>query len=456
MTLGQVQNSFWKVSGVFVAIVVVGAVVFYSSPHTMDRVAARTGMRSSNREPVNSSSSLSLSTSLSLSDETDGLPSGEDNEPQKAEDEVVVFNSSQYEALGCLKHAPITVEAHGIMNQSSVTLELRMGEGCGPLRREWRNNPIQSELAKGILKTQSDCSRSVIVWEMDNNYGIGSYVGQWSEAMCVAWENGLRLRSVNPVWLWMDQTYCNMTDAAIRKSPWLCYFPKLEFLCEQVPTGYLGVGNTAARSCTARHERENKDFTEEFRAASLEYMFRQVSPLVIREAQRQVGIIFGPNGAPRDLITIHIRWGDKEDEMKLLGIQEYINATYKMLEEELNRTDTTVANIYLATEDPMAVEAFISHTPSTWKVYHDLVIDELDRFRPNNTYNAASVMSKNTLGRGGLVGMAALLVSLEADYFILTTASGWSRIINHLRMGIVDPHCGNCTRLIDLKPLIWR
>ncbi len=368
------------------------------------------------------------------------------------------FDASQFEELGCLTHKPMFFDAVDVMNQSSVLLELKMGQGCGPLRREWRKNPPRSQLGKAILHTQSNCSAPVVVFPMDSRYGIGSYVGQWSEAMCVAWEHGMRLRSENADWLWMDQTYCNMSDVATRLSPWLCYFPKLEFLCEQVPTSYVTVGNTAARPCASRHERNHdSDFVAAFRAASLEYMFREVSPLVIREAQRQVGIIFGPNGAPDDLITVHIRWGDKSDEMVLLGIQDYIDAAFKMIVDIMGRPKNSTANIYLATEDPAAVKAFVNTAPPEWKVYHDLVIDELDHFRPPSShYNAASIMAKNTRGRGGLVNMGALLVSLEANYYILTTTSGWSRMLNHIRRGILDPRCGNCTRVIDLKSENWR
>ena len=405
--------------------------MFFFNPRTLDRVEAKHGWTI-----------------------RDGVDRNENNNK-------VVFNASQFDELGCLKHELIFVNATDVMNQSLVELELKMGEGCGPLRREWRINPPLSQLAKSIRDTQSNCSLPIVAWPMYSHYGIGSHIFQWSEAMCVALENGHRLRTEHVgKWIWNDQTYCNMTDVSLR-SPWLCYFPKLEYLCEQVPTGYITVGRTAPRPCVSRHSKD-PDFTKSFRSASLEYMFGQVSPLVIREAQRQVGIIFGPNGAPDDLITVHVRWGDKSDEMKLFDIQEYINATSRMLVNELNRTYDSNANIYLATEDPAAVKAFTNHAPTAWKIYHDLVIDELDQFRPTKNgsiakYNAASSVSINTLGRGGLLSMGSLLVSLEANYFVLTTGSGFSRILDFIRMGMIDPRCGNCTRMIDLNPpYIWR
>jgi hypothetical protein len=48
-----------------------------------------------------------------------------------------------------------------------------------------------------------------------------------------------------------------------------------------------------------------------------------------------------------------------------------------------------------------------------------------------------------------------LLVALEANYFVLTTASNWSRLMNELRKNVLDPSCGDCTRMIDLRPGEW-
>lgn len=368
-----------------------------------------------------------------------------------ADDTSPIFNTTQLEQIGCLKHDTISVEAQ--LNHTKVMLEMKMGEGCAPLRREWRNNPPLSEFAKAIYKRQSDCSLPTVAWGMNNRYGIGSYVGQWSEAMCTAMDNRMRLRTEMSDWMWLDQSHCNMTDAATR-SPWLCYFPKMEFLCEQVQEGYVHIGNMASKPCSSRQN--DPVAREAFRSASIEYMFGQVSPLLISEAQRQIGVIFGPNGAPEDLITVHVRWGDKGDEMKLVTVEEYINATTEILMTVLNRTADSPANVFLATEDPEAVRAFLEKAPSNWKIYRDLVVDELDRFRPPETYNSASIMTKNTRGRGGLVNMGSLLVSMEANYFVLTTASGWSRMMNHIRKSIIDPRCRNCTHVIDLRPRTWR
>ena len=43
-----------------------------------------------------------------------------------------------------------------------------------------------------------------------------------------------------------------------------------------------------------------------------------------------INLVF-PDGVPEKLITVHVRWGDKSREMKLVAIDEYIKAVEKIL-----------------------------------------------------------------------------------------------------------------------------
>ena len=53
--------------------------------------------------------------------------------------------------------------------------------------------------------------------------------------------------------------------------------------------------------------------------------------------------------------------------------------------------------------------------------------------------------------------LIALALSLEANYFIGTTGSNWSRLLNELRLNRVHGLCGGeCTEFIDLKAGEWR
>lgn len=345
------------------------------------------------------------------------------------------------------------------IDQSSNTTLLVQPSAHGKLRNDWTSNPPLSPMAIKILEHQTNCDLPVTTFHVDNTYGLGSHLTLWSQAMCNAMYAKARLRTENPIWLWMDQTLCDAEQAA--RSPLLCYFPAAEFLCGKESLSLEAVNISDPREtqnwCPYLRQEKPKQIKYEpkladFRAASIEFLFRQVSPFVIQEAQRQSGLIFGPGGAPDDLITVHMRWGDKFWEMDLASVEEYIQGVSDLLEQQ-GRSNST-ANVYLATEDPKAKEAFLDAAPAGWTIYVDRTIDELNEFRPPKG-NRASHTTKNTKGRAGLVAMGSLLVAMEAKYYVLTTKSNWSRMIDFLRTNIIDPRCGNCTRMIDLRPGIW-
>mmetsp|Transcript_22490 Transcript_22490/g.37206 ORF Transcript_22490/g.37206 Transcript_22490/m.37206 type:complete len:424 (-) Transcript_22490:413-1684(-) len=353
------------------------------------------------------------------------------------------------------------VHAIGSNNKASnETTVLKQPQAKGKLRHDWSHHEPLSNLSKMIQAHQQNCSLPTVTYHIDNLFGFGSHLAIWSQGMCNAMEMGARLRSYNPIWLWLDQTLCDMEQQA-HKSPLLCYFPTIEYQCgsidEQDPLSHLN--NVSDPRDLKRHQcamlkGKGEKMAVAFRAASSEYIFRRISKPVIREAERQVGLIFKNNSgiAPDDLITVHVRWGDKFWEMKLVVIQEYLDAISSLLHETNGHNRT--ANIFIATEDPKAVLEFKNATPPGWNIYYDRTVEELNSFRPPKG-NRASHTSKNTKGRAGLVGLGSLLVAMEAKYFVLTTKSNWSRLIDNLRKNILDPRCNGCTKMIDLRYGVW-
>ncbi len=67
--------------------------------------------------------------------------------------------------------------------------------------------------------------------------------------------------------------------------------------------------------------------------------------------------------------------------------------------------------------------------------------------------NFPSAFARSSDGRAGLESIASLLVSLESNRYVLTLGSNWSRLINELRMTVVDYRCGNCTKMINLRDM---
>jgi hypothetical protein len=272
----------------------------------------------------------------------------------------------------CLEHPPLTLRrtnhsAKGKPGTRHEQLVLKQPTPpiCGQLQRPWweqfhvqRRNAgslnrsrYHSSLAYEMEQHQLNCSRPELFFHLDNDFGLGSHIYLWSQALCIAFDNcshqsPARIRTYHhPQWLWRDQAHC----PASLLSPWHCYFENVEAQCPvSVPTQNISQDPRRQHQC---HFRAGID-TRAWRQASIEYMFRHVSALVLNEAQRQIGLLFrtpaieslsstqyfgrGDNQhrlaesterrrspsksttdsapatvAPPNLIVIHIRWGDK-------------------------------------------------------------------------------------------------------------------------------------------------
>lgn len=327
----------------------------------------------------------------------------------------------------------------------------------GKLSLDWTHLPTISDLARRFEAHQANCSVPLADFRFRNRYGLGSDLHVWTQALCNSVDDGLRIRSEFP-WIYADQEACRKATSA---SSIGCYFPNAELTCASdastIAAGqvtqklYKGNGNVG-RYCPS--VLGNATDYSQIRAAGMEYLFSSVSQVVVEEAERQLVQVFPPIGqVPDNLITVHIRWGDKKAEMKLVPTQRYIEAVEDILERR--PINGEAANIFLATEDPQAVLEFGQTAENrSWNVYvdqyfHDLLPHRIDKYNGNPT------MTKQLQGKPGLVALGSLLVAMEARDFVLTTASNWSRLMNELRKNILDPRCGGCTHMIDLRPGEW-
>ena len=196
---------------------------------------------------------------------------------------------------------------------------------------------------------------------------------------------------------------------------------------------------------------KNEALRVEYRAAALEVIFTHLNPKIIHMAQRLAYETFGPEGAPRDMITIHIRWGDKCGptycEMELVEIETYVNGVHELIEKHSLGNSPT---IYLATDSISAIDAFHHVAPDSWRIVHDpTMCSSMYRNRvelhkkkgeSSDSFEAAGV-AKAIGGTSGLAQLVGLLLAMEAKFFLLTLGSNWSRLINELRMHVLDQHC---------------
>jgi hypothetical protein len=270
-------------------------------------------------------------------------------------------------------------------------------------------------------------------------------------------------------WIWFDKTRCPTTNNNSSssssssnnntpQSALTCYFGKGKDGMDCLDAATTTTNNTMTIIPPLKFGRKHpakyglgkcdelvKQYTlKGIRAAATEWLFQSVSPIVLKEAERQVLQAFGAgNTIPSSLITIHVRWGDKHLEMKLVEIDAYVNATKELLTPE-ERQGNHPVSIYLASEDPRAILEFHKAAPSTWNIYSSGPTNAV-----NNTH--MSNVAVTSQGAAGLESIAALLIAMEANRYILTTNSNWSRLINELRKNVVDPRCGNCTTMVDLR-----
>jgi hypothetical protein len=329
------------------------------------------------------------------------------------------------------------------------------------LRHDWINTRPSSLFALRIQEHQNNCSLPLADFRFRNRFGMGSDIHVWTQAVCNAMQEGLRIRTEMP-WIYYAAKQCGDNQNASAMS---CYFPKAELHCprdyeelfdavhsSERPKVYRARGKVT-RSCEYILNAYNLSYAD-VRAAGVEFLFSSLSQLVVDEAERQLNQVFAHvEHIPSNLITVHIRWGDKVDEMTLVSIEEYVQAVHNILTARRILSDESV-HIFLATEDPKAVSAFTQAAPSDWNIYVDQYFHDFLAFR-SDEYNGNPRMAVELEGEPGLRALGSLLVAMEATDYVLTTQSNWSRLMNELRKTILEHQCRGCTRVIDLRKGEW-
>jgi hypothetical protein len=357
------------------------------------------------------------------------------------------------------------------------------------LRFNYTNLERLSPLAKQIERMQNDCKiHKHGIFRHRNYAGLGSELHSYSMGLCTALElKNVRLKSIGS-WIYRDEQQCLKIGDI--DSPMSCYFPQSEPICptDNDNTTKVNItkenGSIDAKSCPTV-KRKTVGGTSAIRAATTEYLFTRISNVVQEEGERQLYTLFGTNTktnrhVPKNLITVHIRWGDKGVEMKLVTITSYIDAIQQILDQRnlkkrpeqqqqnhmvyietqsgLNSTkddndSDDKVHILLCTEDPEALDHFMKVKPVHWNVYIDQYYVEMLPYREQvgNVLNANVMTAESLNGRSGLIALGSLLVAMEANDYVLTTGSNWSRLMNEIRKNIINPRCDNCTTMIDLK-----
>ncbi len=146
------------------------------------------------------------------------------------------------------------------------------------------------------------------------------------------------------------------------------------------------------------------------RAASVRFFQSQLSPWVNEniDAARKMMPLVHP------LVSMHIRRGDKHQEMQLLDTEEYLKRILPVM------IAFGVRNIFLSTEDPEPIASAMRRFSAINWIFTDDV-------RKNPSWH--DLMASN-LTEEFLLAMRNLYLAAEADFFIGTRESNWCRLID--------------------------
>jgi hypothetical protein len=114
--------------------------------------------------------------------------------------------------------------------------------------------------------------------------------------------------------------------------------------------------------------------------------------------------------------------------------------------------------VFITTESQHALESmqnYVKEHRKSWtlynfapSVYETRVIEK----STNQTlHHNPMALAHHTGGKIGKASIIALMLAMEAKYYVLTSGSNWSRLIDELRRNVVNQVCGNCTVMVDLR-----
>lgn len=246
---------------------------------------------------------------------------------------------------------------------------------------------------------------------------------------------GQTVVQVKERWLWNDEEFCKDPQ---HQYPLSCYFNIRHECPNSTVEGEIGHRNKFG-TCTKYIW--DMDSRQAFRLAGTEYLFSNLSTALIAETEKAIVDVFGQDGIPENLISVHMRWGDKRKEMQLVEENEYIAA----IENFVSNHTLTEPHVYITTESAEALEKMrqaLAQQHPTWKVHY---------YHQNSRGVVPTGMADQTKGAIGKDSLVSLLLAMEAKYYVITSGSNWSRLIDELRRSVVDVDCGGCTEMVDLR-----
>lgn len=208
---------------------------------------------------------------------------------------------------------------------------------------------------------------------------------------------------------------------------------------------------------------------ENFLVAAADFLFSHMPAGLEHRAATAATEVFGSLGAPSSLISVHIRWGDKGGEMELLPILRYIGAIEKIT--AARGLFGANVHVFVMTEDRAALREFRTQAkPRGWRIYayEKAIVQTSQRASTNsNLTNVANKLNASAeerrgfynaliarraasriapppvahaAGGMGMHSLIALILTMEAEHYVLTISSSWSKLVNALRLALFPKH----------------
>jgi len=139
-----------------------------------------------------------------------------------------------------------------------------------------------------------------------------------------------------------------------------------------------------------------------------------------------------PKTLPSGTISIHIRHGDKGQEMSLVPTETYFMEATRLV--KLHPLSLANYQIFLSTEDPDAILEFVNKINNGTDRQKTFSLFYWDVPRENsNGIQQLEKFSSIPRGELTLIWFLQLLLALECDLWIGTRGSNWNRLIDELR-----------------------
>jgi len=226
----------------------------------------------------------------------------------------------------------------------------------------------------------------------------------------------------------------------------------------------LGVEAGALKSKKEDISKMIDDVLAEREGGAIAFLLRYLPARVIESAcQAQASVFGGFVPEHKDLITVHMRRGDKcigsnaknnsalvHCEMHYISAQHFVDHVADIVSRKRIQTPS----VFLTTEDRGAIEEFIAIAKVQkphWRVgYYDRAVLPSNHGSPGvEVMKTAEALN----GEAALPSLVALVLALEADSYILTKRSEWSVDIDALRQSRIDYICKGCTDVVDLSSI---